>query len=132
MGSRIMVKASVTVDDEIHFLGEIQSMALQPDDIVVVSTQARLSTDAHASIKRMAQEVFHGHKVVVIDDGLRLGVMSPTGDRITAIEELLQTVVASLGVLLQALADDGEPAEPERTLDGVQQGGERDQGVSLG
>jgi hypothetical protein len=57
--------------------------------------------------------------------------MPEVTQQLNRIEGMLHALSAKVDQLLQALADEGEDG-PELTLDGVQMGGAREQGQSLG
>jgi hypothetical protein len=47
------------------------------------------------------------------------------------VQDQLDRIEAKLDALIAALADDGDEDAPQLTLDGLDAGGERDQGQSL-
>jgi hypothetical protein len=109
--------------DEVTQITHLQAVALQPGDVIVVSMPHKISAQDHDRLERMATNVFPGHKVLVIDSGVQLGVASKV-DRLSAIERKLDQLLASLA------ADEEE--EPRFSLDGQPAGAERDGNESLG
>lgn len=55
----------------------IRRSDLQPDDVLVIHSEQDLSMEACDTIRRMLKETFPDRKVVVISQGLKLGIMGP-------------------------------------------------------
>jgi len=47
---------------------------LRPDDVIVIEHDEPLTTSMAENIKRMAESVWPGRKVLVLSDGLRLKI----------------------------------------------------------
>jgi pyruvate kinase len=109
--------------DEVTQIEHMQSVALQPGDVIVLSMPHKISAQDEERVERMATNVFPGHKVIVMDGGMQMGVASKV-DRLGAIEQKLDQLLASLA------ADEEE--EPRFSLDGQPAGAERDGSQSLG
>lgn len=62
---------------KIDWVKELAKVELKPGDIVVLMTERKLSFDQAANIRRKWNEGFHDIRCVVLDDGMRLGVLSP-------------------------------------------------------
>lgn len=107
--------------DDLVFV--IERMQLDPSDTVVLSTEQSLDDDTAAHLRQRLEGLLPGHKVLVLDNGLRISAIGH-GAGITRIEEKLDR-------LIEALAEDGVEL-PARTLDGeLFPNGERDQTQSL-
>ena len=65
---------------EIQFIGDMQSLALKPGDVLVLKCPGKVSYDTAEKLRDMIETQFPGHKALVLDDGLELGVISPTSE----------------------------------------------------
>lgn len=108
--------------DGINFIGDMQPVALGPDDVLVLSVDQHLSDHAIEHLTLRMQSEFPGRKVLVLGKGMFLGVLSPdaqsTATRLQRMEDILITLVESLV--------DEDDAPEEITLDGGRAPGERD------
>jgi hypothetical protein len=67
-------------NEDIKFLGElgvIQKLEFKPDDVIVLTTDQLISDATAQRIKSIMVEKFEGHKVIVLGNGMKIGVMSP-------------------------------------------------------
>ena len=101
----------------------IERMNLDPSDTVVLSTEHMLDDDTAMHLRQRLEGLLPGHKVLVLDNGLRISAIGH--------EAGLRRIEEKLDRLIEALAEDGiEP--PARTLDGdLFPNAERDQTQSL-
>ena len=101
----------------------IERMQLDPTDTIVLSSEHTLDMDTCARLKQHLEGLLPGHKVLVLDGGLRISAIGHDAG--------LQRIEEKLDRLIEALAEDGiEP--PARTLDGdLFPNAERDQTQSL-
>jgi hypothetical protein len=51
---------------------------MKPDDVLIVHSDSPLSGDTCAHIREMMAATFPGKKCLVMSDGLKLGILSPT------------------------------------------------------
>ena len=76
---------SVEMNDEYHdgceirYLGDLQRLQLEPDDVVVITCPARLHVEQMEMIRNYVEQRLVGHKVLVLDDAFRIGVMGKQG-----------------------------------------------------
>lgn len=70
--------------DTILFMGDMQRLELRPHDILVLCHPGYLSTEATERLKQTVEDQFPGHKAIVLTDGWRLGVLSPTDENAAA------------------------------------------------
>lgn len=61
--------------EEIRFLGDVQRLALQPGDVLVLSCPVKLSDAAVASISEVMTACFPNHKGIILQDGMQIGVI---------------------------------------------------------
>ena len=101
----------------------IERMQLDPSDTIVLSSEHTLDTDTCARLKKHLEGLLPGHKVLVLDGGLRISAIGH--------ESGLRRIEEKLDRLIEALAEEGiEP--PARTLDGeLFPNAERDQTKAL-
>lgn len=62
-------------DREIRYLGDVKRLALNPGDIVVVSTDDEMSVEAAQRLRAQIQQKVPLHEVIVLAGGLKLGVL---------------------------------------------------------
>lgn len=62
---------------EIRYLGDLQRLPLKSDDMLVLSVETCLSMDQRNHLRDYLEAVVPGHKVIVLCDGMKLGVVSP-------------------------------------------------------
>lgn len=58
-------------------LDNLQRIELAPDDILVVMTDAKLSPNALSRIEATMESAFAGRKLLILDGGLKLGIIKP-------------------------------------------------------
>lgn len=56
---------------------DVYCLALHPGDTVVLKVDSRLSDTAAYSLRKALQSEFPGHKVLVLQAGMDIGVLSP-------------------------------------------------------
>jgi hypothetical protein len=65
-------------DQEIRYLGDVRKLDLGPNDVIVIEYSGPISQD---SVRRLTEYVSEAigtdHKVLVLGEGLKLGVLSP-------------------------------------------------------
>lgn len=68
------------VDEEIRYLGDVQRLELRPDDIIVLRLPdgRRISEADHVRMQAVAESYFPGHKIVILEGGMQIGIVSPT------------------------------------------------------
>jgi hypothetical protein len=64
-------------DREIRFLGDVQRLALGPDDILVIRTREKLGLEQAERLRETVVEGLGIQKVVVLDNCLEFGILSP-------------------------------------------------------
>lgn len=62
-------------DVEVRFLGDVQRLTLKSDDVIVISTERSISSHVAEHIHELVALKFPGHKVLVLSDGLKIGVV---------------------------------------------------------
>lgn len=67
-------------DVEFRYLGEVQRLTLNPGDVVVISTDERITQELAEAIRKKASLKFPGHEVLVLSAGLRIGVVGAASD----------------------------------------------------
>lgn len=72
---------------EIRYLGDVQRLKLRPADIVVLRLPAgmTLRPETRARLQAAAESQLDGHKVLILEDGMQIGVLSPV-DEVTGID----------------------------------------------
>lgn len=63
--------------DEIRYLGDVQRLTLAPGDIIVLNLDMPISADTAARLKAHAEQQLPGHQVLVLSEGIKLGVLAP-------------------------------------------------------
>ena len=66
-------------EPEIRYLSDVQRLRLEPGDVVVLTTEWKLSAVEVQRIAEKIGKVLPGHQVLVIDSGVKIGVMGPDG-----------------------------------------------------
>lgn len=61
--------------DEVRILGDLQRLALRAGDILVLTTPMRVSAEAAGHLREAVEKQIPGHKVIILSDGLKLGVL---------------------------------------------------------
>lgn len=73
-----MVRLPKPADEpEIRFLGDVQKLSLESEDIVIISVPGHLSEDDRARIRADISMAIPDNKVIVLTDGMKIGVMGP-------------------------------------------------------
>lgn len=62
-------------DPEIKFVGDMKRLVLRDGDVLVVSCEGRISDEIAERIKAAFQEKFSGKQVLVLDGGMKVGVV---------------------------------------------------------
>lgn len=62
---------------EIRYLGDVQRLALTPGDVVVISVHGAITDDIAERLRKYVADVLAGHPVIVLADGIKVGVLSP-------------------------------------------------------
>ena len=76
---------SVEMNDEyldqtaIRYLGDVQRLQLEPGDVVVVTSEARISHQQLVAIQTYMDQRLPNHTVLVLDSTLRIGVLGKQG-----------------------------------------------------
>ena len=65
-------------DGEIRFLGDLQRLELRPGDVLVLKTADKLSLATLRNIGERMRKICPEHKLIILDAGMELGVLSPT------------------------------------------------------
>lgn len=110
--------------EDIRILGDVQKLSLKDGDTVVLLTDRLLTQEQVQRITNSLLSTFPRNKAVVMQDGMKLGVMG-NDDRLDRIEQKLDLLIA-------ALAEDQEDQEQGFDLEGNELGKERDDTQSLG
>jgi hypothetical protein len=103
-------------DDLDALVSQVEALHLEDDSALVLSVPGNVSRDTVAYLKEHLEWLFRDRKVVVLVGGMQL---SPLGQhrQLQRIEAALAKVQGQLSTLLQALAQEEEPAQAY-TLDG--------------
>ena len=65
-------------EPEIRYLGDVQRLTLAPEDIIVLKTTLPVHAEAAKRLREMVQSQFgENRKVLVLSDGLEIGLLSP-------------------------------------------------------
>ena len=78
-------------EHEIHYLGDVRRLALQPGDVIVLSVPGRVTAEARYGISEKMRAVFPGHACLVLEEGMDIGVIAAgesTGEPGTEFSEL--------------------------------------------
>lgn len=57
----------------------IERLELRPGDILFVRCQERFSVEAYERMKHQLSDIFPAHKVVILENGVEIGVINPGG-----------------------------------------------------
>ena len=116
-----MAEAKLDIVIDLEFV--IERMQLDPTDTVVIMSEKPIDDEALDEIQCRAKALLPGHRIIVVDCGMRIAAVGHDAG--------LQRIEEKLDRLIEALAEDGiEP--PARTLDGdLFPNAERDQTQSL-
>jgi hypothetical protein len=63
--------------EEIKYLGDVQRLELKPDDIIVLKSSVKLKQSAAVGMKVYIENQFPGHRCIVLDEGMDIGILSP-------------------------------------------------------
>lgn len=68
---------------------EVRRLELRPGDIIILRVEGPLTHDAADRLKELAMRQFTGHKVVILANGLDIGVVGPGEESVppTTVEE---------------------------------------------
>jgi len=61
--------------DQIRYLGDVQRLTLKPGDVLVLSVEGAISMECAERIKSYMTDVLPDHKVIVLGDGIKIGVL---------------------------------------------------------
>jgi len=103
-------------DDLDALVSQVEALHAGPDDLLVITCPGPIDDETALRLRRTAHELLGGRKALVLGDGMQITTLGQHR-QLQRIEAALATVQAQLATLLQALADEGDPA-PGRTLDG--------------
>lgn len=62
-------------DPKVEYLGELARLDLREGDTAVLMVQSRLSPAAYSRLREQWEQLFPGVRVLVLEDGARLGVI---------------------------------------------------------
>lgn len=65
-------------EGEIRFIGDLQRLELKPGDILVLKVDFKLSDSARNALYREIRAAFPDHRILILDTGIDMGVLSPT------------------------------------------------------
>ncbi|PWJ93591.1 hypothetical protein C8D77_101270 [Mesorhizobium loti] len=60
--------------EALQIIGEIGHVRLEPGDVLIVTCPHAITREAHARIQQTVASIFAGHKVIVVDSGVRIEV----------------------------------------------------------
>ena len=96
---------------------------MEPGDTLVLSADRCLSKDQRDSLRSLLAQQFPGNKCLVVDGGMKLGVIAKS-DRMERIEQ-------KLDILISALAEEELVDASTISLDGQVLGRDRDESQPL-
>jgi hypothetical protein len=62
---------------EIRYLGDVRRLVLRPGDVVVLLVPGSIEPESAKRLSETMRANLPGHKVLVLADGLKIGVMGP-------------------------------------------------------
>lgn len=62
-----------------EWLTELQVLRLRPGDVIVLRTETMLSDSKYEHIKAIMKEKFPDHEVMILENGLNIGVIHQGG-----------------------------------------------------
>lgn len=64
--------------DNYHLINiqDLRRVRLEPGDILVLTYPGRLSLAGHDAIRTTFNSIFPGHRIIVLEDGMSLGVVA--------------------------------------------------------
>ena len=68
--------SAVDLPDGIVLTGELQRLTYQPDDVFVFMAPMRMNMEQRIKVLAMFNQALPGCRVIVLDDGCRLGLVS--------------------------------------------------------
>jgi hypothetical protein len=67
-------------EPEVRYLGDVQRLALAPDDVVVIRCREHISCEQSERLRELARKTLGvDRKVLILCGGLEIGVLAPTG-----------------------------------------------------
>jgi len=69
--------------DKYEFIENMKVLDVRPGDVICASTRTVLSEVAQDRLIHCIKEVFPDNRVVLLEDGMELGVMRPCGETCT-------------------------------------------------
>lgn len=79
LGQSVPLSDELDIDDlhdkGIRFVGDMQRLSVNQDDIFVLMFEQRLNLEQRKDIKQYLKEILSGHKVIVLDGNAKIGVI---------------------------------------------------------
>ena len=70
---------------QVNFLGDVQRMALQPGDVLVLTVDSPLSSEMADRLRATLESQLPGlQKVIVLERGMKLGLVLPLANVVTS------------------------------------------------
>lgn len=69
-------------EQQIHFLGDVERLVLNPGDTIVIKTAAHLTREHAKCLRAHVESVVPGHRVLVLTDGMEIGVLGAEEARV--------------------------------------------------
>lgn len=66
-------------DFSVDIRGSVKRLDLQPGDTILIELEHIASTSVHERIREYVQSVFPDNKVLTLDHGMKLSIVSPRG-----------------------------------------------------
>ncbi len=63
-------------DSEIKYLGELQRLDLKPNDVFVLSTSCKLTSEQLEKLNQYWRSLMPNNKVIILSDNFKLGVIN--------------------------------------------------------
>ena len=63
-------------ENEINWIEDLKKVSLKPGDVLVFKTTRNLSQQEMERIKHACSYIFPDHKIIILDPGIDLGVVS--------------------------------------------------------
>lgn len=61
---------------DVRFIeSEFQRVCVGKGDVIILSYPGSLSRDAIGNIQKIAEQTFPGHKIIILEEGLKIGVV---------------------------------------------------------
>ena len=61
-------------EEALKIIGEIQHVRLEPDDVIVVTCRMPITDEMYRRIEAGVKSVFSGHRMIILDRGVRMEV----------------------------------------------------------